>query len=104
MKPSEFNPNERAYPFDDHPSPYISVTPRSVTFTGQTGPIKEVGENGCQIDELIQFARDTIGVFNEKFSCRENSIVLTKLDEALLWLGKRKADREARGVEGTSAE
>lgn len=34
--------------------------------------------------------------------CRENSIAVTKLDEALMWLKKRKEDRTARGVEGTN--
>lgn len=36
-----------------------------------------------------------------KFACRENAIALTKLEEALMWLDKRTADREAREVEGT---
>lgn len=32
---------------------------------------------------------------------RETSMAITKLDEALLWIGKRAADRAARGVQGT---
>lgn len=35
-----------------------------------------------------------------KFSCRENAIVITKLEEALMWLNKRTEDRKQRGVEG----
>jgi hypothetical protein len=35
-----------------------------------------------------------------KFRCRENSLAITKLEEALMWLEKRTADREARKVEG----
>jgi hypothetical protein len=35
-----------------------------------------------------------------KFPCRENAIVTTLLEIALLWLEKRTADRKARGVEG----
>jgi hypothetical protein len=34
-------------------------------------------------------------------SCRENSIAITKLDEAILWLNARTNRREAEGVEGT---
>ena len=49
---------------------------------------------------MIHTARDIIHGLNKTFPCRENSIVITKLEEALLWLGKRKADREKRGVEG----
>lgn len=32
---------------------------------------------------------------------RETSMAITKLDEALMWIGKRAADRAARGVQGT---
>ena len=71
-----------------------------VTFRIQSGPVKEFGINGCQIDDVIEWAKEKIEEFNAKFPCRENSLAVTKLDEALLWLQKRKADRERRGVEG----
>ena len=71
-----------------------------VRFRIQEGPIREVGLNGCQIDEVIQWAKEKIEGFNKTFPCRENSVAITKLDEALLWLLKRKMDRLARGVEG----
>jgi hypothetical protein len=82
--------------------PYVTpdVENNSVTFKIQNGPIKEVGENGCQVDELIYIARVLISHFNSKFPCRENSVAITKLDEALLWLKRRKEDREKRNVEG----
>ena len=94
---------KRAYPFQNgEHKPFITITDESVTFIGQGGPIKEVGVNGCQIDDIIEFAKDVITVFNQRFPCRENSMIITKLDEALLWSMKRKADRDKRGVEGTS--
>lgn len=31
----------------------------------------------------------------------DTSMAITKLDEALMWIGKRAADRAARGVQGT---
>lgn len=74
--------------------------PKQVTFTLQDGPIKEVGVNGIQIDGVIEWAKGVIEGFNAKFPCRENSMTITKLDEALLWSVKRKMDREKRGVEG----
>jgi hypothetical protein len=37
---------------------------------------------------------------NKNFPCRENSIAITRLEEALMWLDKRTANRDARGVEG----
>jgi len=70
----------------------------------QSGPIKEVGVNGVQIDDVLELVRNIIEGFNIQYPCRENSIVITKLDEALLWLLKRKMDREKRGVEGTYAK
>lgn len=36
-----------------------------------------------------------------KFACRENSLAITKLEEALMWLEKRTSDRVTREVEGT---
>jgi len=103
MNAADFDQNARAYPFPNgEVMPGITVSDRCVTFMGQTGPIKEVGVNGCQIDALITFARMTIEVFNAKFPCRENSLVITKLEEAELWLLKRKLNREERGVEGKS--
>lgn len=94
---------QRAYPIPNGEwKPFVIVTDESVTFTGQGGPIKEVGVNGCQIDDLIEFAKDALTIFNQRVPCRETSMMITKLDEALLWSLKRKMDREKREVEGTS--
>lgn len=81
---------------------YVRHDVNSISFTIQNGPIKEVGVNGCQVDTVIAAAKAIIEGLNSKFPCRENSMAITKLDEALLWLAKRKMDREARGVEGES--
>lgn len=83
---------------------YVRHDKNSLSFTLQNGPIKENGKNGCQVTALIAAARTIIGKLNENFPCRENAITLTKLDEALLWQAKRTANREKRGVEGTSAQ
>lgn len=97
----DFNPNERAYPFPDgRVVEGIMVDSDRVTFVGQRGPIKEAGVNGCQVDDVIKFARLTVEAFNKKYPCRENSLAITKLQEAELWLMQRRLDREARGVEG----
>lgn len=97
-------PNGEVRTVSDCDGPNIIVTPQSVTFIGQRGPIKEVGINGCQIDDLITFTLGTIQTFNKKFPCRENSIAITKLEEALHWLDARKRNREDRGVEGHDKE
>ena len=81
---------------------YIRHDKNSLSFTIQNGPIKEHGVNGCQVDTVIAAAKLILEGLNENFPCRENSMVITKLDEALMWLDKRKKDREERGVEGES--
>jgi len=104
MKPEDFNPNEQAYPFAilQEASPGVFVDATSVKFTGQRGPISEVGINGCQIGAMVEFARRTIEVFNAKFPCRENDFAIAKLQAAEMWLRERTRNRTERGVEGTS--
>ena len=69
----------------------------------QKGPVKENGVNGCHNEDLIAIVIDRLQCLNQgDFACRENSIAITKLEEALLWLNKRTQDRIARNVEGTS--
>jgi len=79
---------------------YINNEFNEISFKIQNGPIKENGVNGCQVDTLIETAMIILMQLNINFPCRENSVAITKLDEALLWLLKRKSDREKRGVEG----
>jgi hypothetical protein len=80
--------------------PQVHGQESSVKFTIQSGPIKEFGVNGCQVDDVIVWVKEKIEGFNKAFPCRENSLVVTKLEEALLWSLKRKLDREKRQVEG----
>lgn len=69
----------------------------------QNGPIKENGVNGCHQEDLLAIVIDRLRSFQAgDFACRENAIALTKLEEALMWLNKRTADRVKRGVEGTN--
>jgi hypothetical protein len=68
----------------------------------QEGPIKEAGVNGLMNEDLIAMVICRLEHFNQsEFRCRENSMAITKLEEALLWLRKRTMGREERGVEGT---
>lgn len=79
---------------------YVDHAVNTVSFRIQDGPIKENGVNGCQVDTLMHTALRMISVLNEKFPCRQNSLAITKLEEAIHWLDDRKKDREKRGVEG----
>ena len=68
----------------------------------QAGPISEFGRNGTTIEAVIQVLIDRLRGFNENpvFRCRENSLAITHLEEALHWLWARTRARQEQGVEG----
>lgn len=67
----------------------------------QRGPVVEVGVNGIQDEGLLQVLIDRLRSFQAgPYSCRENALALTKLEEAFHWMEARKRDRIARNVEG----
>jgi len=69
----------------------------------QNGPIKECGVNGIMNEDLIAVVIDRMRGFQSgDYACRDNTLALTKLEEALMWLRNRTNSREARGVEGTN--
>lgn len=57
--------------------------------------------NGTTNEEVLRVLIDRMTFLQAKAPCRENAIVITKLEESLMWLEKRTADRVSRGVEGT---
>ena len=78
----------------------VTVEETTITFRIQNEPIKEVGVNGCQIEELGKVWMELIQSFNNQFPCRENSLTITKIQEALMLQEERTKDRTHRGVEG----
>jgi hypothetical protein len=69
----------------------------------QEGPCKECGVNGVGNEDLIAMVICRLESFQKsEYSCRENAVAITKLEEALLWLRKRTMGREKRKVLGTS--
>lgn len=56
--------------------------------------------DGTTNEEVLAVLICRISFLQKKFPCRENAIVITKLEECLMWLNKRTNDRKARGVEG----
>lgn len=75
----------------------------SISFNMLTKPQSEGGDlSKCQFTDLIATALVMLRYLNNKFPCRENSITITKLEEAVMWQEERTRDREARGVEGTN--
>lgn len=69
----------------------------------QNGPIQEFYINGCQQEDLLRIVIHRLQAFQAgPFSCRENALALTKIQEALHWLNHRTQDRINRNVEGKS--
>lgn len=56
--------------------------------------------DGTTNEELIAVLIDRLGFLQSKFPCKENACAITKLEEGLMWLNKRTADRMKRNVEG----
>src|SRR6478736_7748556 len=56
--------------------------------------------DGTTNEEILEVLIDRMNYLQSKFPCRENAIVITNLEESLMWLEKRTADRKKRGVEG----
>lgn len=63
---------------------------------------RENGElvwNGVQNDEVLKVLIDRMYFLQSKMPCRENAIIITKLEEALMWTEARTKKRVAQGVE-----
>jgi hypothetical protein len=57
--------------------------------------------DGTTNEEVLIMLIDRMCFLQAKMPSRENAIVITKLEECLMWLNKRTAERKARDVEGT---
>ena len=65
----------------------------------QNGEFVTVSD-GTTNEEVLEVLIDRMAYLQKKFPCKENAIVITNLEESLMWLNKRTADRAKRGVEG----
>ena len=81
--------------------PEIDETRTDIKF--QKGPRNEDGSIGGVLDvDLLEIVRDRLKCFQSgEFATRENACALTHIEEALMWMNKRKEDRAERGVLGT---
>jgi hypothetical protein len=83
-----------------------STTGVGIQIEWQNGPLGRGGDrkepNGAFVEGVIKAAIDRLEWYNSgSFRCRENSLAITHLEEALHWCNHRTAAREERGVEGT---
>lgn len=105
MQTSKFNAVEelqndiqRGVPADDYTQSINGKEILHIKF--QTGGTATNEKNGIFIEELLNIAYIKLKSYNDQFPCRENSLALTKIEEANHWLYARKVERESRGVYG----
>jgi hypothetical protein len=60
----------------------------------------ETVSDGTTNEDVLVVLIDRLNFLQAKFPCRENALAITKLEEGLMWLDKRTANRVARNVEG----
>ncbi len=64
----------------------------------------ELGRNGAITEEVLDMLIEHFQFFQAgKYACRENAMVITKLEEAKHWALHRKQLREAQDVKGRAA-
>lgn len=66
---------------------------------GDSGELVTIND-GTTNEDLLEVLINRMQYLQNKFPCRENSIVITNLEESLMWLNKRTEDRKKRNVEG----
>jgi hypothetical protein len=98
----------------DEPGPggahheYLIVSDRGLAASVETlikfqkGPRNEEGSQaGVVSTDLLEIVRDVLSSFQAgPFSCRENAVALTHIEEALMWLNRRVEDRIERNILG----
>ena len=57
-------------------------------------------QDGTTLEEMLNVSIERLQDLNERHSCRENALAITKMQEARFWLDERTRERTARGVEG----
>lgn len=63
------------------------------------GVLKTISD-GTTNEEVLEVLIDRMVFYNLNSRAEKNAIVITKLEESLMWLNKRTADRMKRDVEG----
>lgn len=71
-----------------------------ITIKWQSGGTASHKRNGAFIEDVLALTYARLKAFNSEYPCRENALALTKIEEAVLWLAQRKAEREHRDVYG----
>lgn len=79
---------------------FISIEDNELKIKVQDGVVPEVGINGIQVTNILEYINELYKSLNSEFPCRENSLTITKIEEAIHWQEARTKDRIKRNVEG----
>jgi hypothetical protein len=61
--------------------------------------------HGLTGEDLLEICRHRLQCFQtSEYTCRENAVALTHIEEALMWLNKRVEDRLERNVLGINSK
>lgn len=102
-----YNVNPLVLNQNETPEVCASVRGTGISIDWQNGPRLQADgtlaePNGAFVEDAIYAALARLQHFNEsEFRCRENSVAITHLEEALMWLKHRQVERSARNVEGS---
>ena len=106
-RPAPYRPAHRYRLSGDQVLQFLKKERASIGERPNGAPVKAgefvVTANGTTNEELIEVLLDRLRTINAQVPCRENSLAITKLEEAAHWLEARTRNRQARGVEGTPA-
>lgn len=91
-----------SYGLDGCPVQTVQFIEKDPVVLGE--PAMQTINDGTTNEEVLAMLIDRMQFLQGKHPCRENAIVITKLEESLMWLNKRTDGRKARGVEGTAAK
>jgi len=79
---------------------FIKIESNELQVKIQNGVISDNGVNGIQVTDLLRYINEVFKSLNNTFPCRENSLTITKIEEAIHWQDARTKDRLKRKVEG----
>lgn len=71
-----------------------------VKFTIQSDPIGEVGINGCQAVDMLEYVKCLFESLNEAYHSSYNDTTIAHIENAIQAQHLRTEDRVKRGVEG----
>jgi len=77
---------------------YEGMGDQTIKFISKNGG--NIVHDGTTNEEVLEVLIDRMKSLNSKFPCRENSLVITKLEESLMWLERRTSLRVKQQVEG----